>query len=588
VAWVAPRSPAGEEPSVQGGRHRRGGDGRFAAPTARAARAVAPTALVAVTLVACTTASSPPAPPTARVQRADVITAVSSSGSLTSVTEQNLGFVKGGQLKTVNVKVGQRVTAGEVLAAVDDAAPRRVLEQQQGQLDSQRAALARLVNATTVQGATNTTNQAQEILSATEDQTSAQLDADDAAVDRAQDQLDFDQDARDEIEDQLNRDTNACAASGGTPAASSSASPVDLSTLQASLSASGGSDSEKERHKKIQAALKAAGSLAGSLLASPGSSSGSASGSANAACTQAATDRSALVSAERQVEASKTALDVAQNKRDVDEAAGRVQVENARQGVVSAQNNLDAAQTDRPSLIAQQQGIVTAQAAIVRQAQQDVADTVLKAPADGTVSAVNGAVGEFLTAGSGTTALAPGSEGPIPGTGATSSGTGTTGGGVSRPGGTQFIVLDNVDRFEVVVPFEEADAVRITPNQRVDVRFDSIPDLTRSGTVVAVSPAATALSGVISYYVTVALTESDPRLRNGLTAQAGVVTQELRDVLAVLSSAVKREGDKATVTVLGFDGPRTVTFVPGLVGDELTQVVSGLTAGDEVVVPGGR
>ena len=287
--------------------------------------------------------------------------------------------------------------------------------------------------------------------------------------------------------------------------------------------------------------MKAAGALAAGSL-------GSSAASSNSACTQAASAESALTAAERQVEASRTALDAAKNRRDVDEAAGRVQVANAQQGVVTAQNNLDSASTDRPSLIAQQRGVVTAQEAIVRQAQQDVDDTVLRAPADGTVSAVNGAVGEFLTAGSTTTPLAPGSDGAIPGAG-TATGAGATGGVLTRPGGTQFIVLDNVDRFEVVVPFEESDAVRITPTRRWNVSFDAIPDLTLPGTVTAVSPSATALSGVISYYATVALAQGDPRLKNGQTAQAAVLTTELDDVLTVPNSAVRRQGGKTTVTV---------------------------------------
>ena len=149
-------------------------------------------------------------------------------------------------------------------------------------------------------------------------------------------------------------------------------------------------------------------------------------------------------------------------------------------------------------------------------------------------------------------------------------------------------MLDNVDSFEAVVPFEESDAVRLAPNQRVDVRFDAIPDLTLPGTVVAVSPTASALSGVISYYATVALSQGDPRLRSGQTAQAAVVTDELRDVLAVPNAAIRRQGGRTQVTVLRFDGPRVVDITPGAVGDTYTQVLSGLSEGDEVVLPAGR
>jgi HlyD family secretion protein len=156
---------------------------------------------------------------------------------------------------------------------------------------------------------------------------------------------------------------------------------------------------------------------------------------------------------------------------------------------------------------------------------------------------------------------------------------------VARPGGSQFLVLDGADTFQVVVPFEQTDAARIAPNQNVDVTFDAIPDLVRHGTVLAVGPAATSNSNVVSYYVTVLLTETDPRLRNGQTALAAVHTEELRDVPAVPNAAVHREGGQTTVTVVGVDGSRrTVPFQAGLVGDDLTQVVSGLTVGDEVVV----
>jgi len=548
--------------------------------TRRILRIAVPTTLVAATLVACTTSSGPPPPPTVRVERTSVTTAVSSSGSLTAVTSQNLGFLKGGQLKTVDVKVGQKVTAGQVLATVDDTQLRHVLEQQQGQLASQQAALNRIVNATTVTGAENTTNQAGEILDATQDQASATVDADDVAVERARKQLDFDEDASDDIDDQLDQAENACDASGGTPSSSS----IDTSGLlsgilgQSDSDGDGDDDSAKERKKRLEAALKAAGSLAGSLVSSSAASS-------NPACMQVGTLQSAQTQADRQVVASRTALEQAEARRDVDEASSRVQVENARQGVVTAQNNLESAQTDRPSLIAQQRGLVAVSQAAVASAQKDVDDTVLRATADGTIAALNGAVGEVLAPSAGTTPLAPGSTGAIPGADTPTS---PAAGTVTRPGGTQFLVLDNVDTFEVVVPFEESDAVRVSPNQRVDVRFDAVPDLTLPGNVVAVSPSASALSGVISYYVTVGLSQSDPRLRNGQTAQASVVTSELRDVLAVPNTAIRRQGGRTQVTVQRFDGQQVVDITPGVVGDTYTQVLSGLSAGDEVVVPNGR
>ena len=92
--------------------------------------------------------TNPTAPQTARVTRAAVTTGVTSTGSLTAITEQNLGFAKGGKITSVAVKVGDRVTAGQMLATIDDFALRQLLAQQQAQLNSQQAVLNRIVNGT--------------------------------------------------------------------------------------------------------------------------------------------------------------------------------------------------------------------------------------------------------------------------------------------------------------------------------------------------------------------------------------------------------------------------------------------------------
>lgn len=225
--------------------------------------------------------------------------------------------------------------------------------------------------------------------------------------------------------------------------------------------------------------------------------------------------------------------------------------------------------------------------ALVRSAQKDVADGTLNAPSDGVVSAINGVVGEYLSPSSGTTALAPGSRAAIPGS--ASAGAAGTGAAATRPGGSQFLVLSSLKGFQAVVPFEESDAAKITPKQRVAVTFDAIPDLTETGTVVAVAPSATAISGVISYYVTIRLGRADPRLKDGQTARAAVITAERQNVLSVPNGAVRRQGDTDTVVVVEPDGSQQiVTFQPGIVGTDRTEVLSGLSQGQRVVLSSGR
>jgi HlyD family secretion protein len=150
------------------------------------------------------------------------------------------------------------------------------------------------------------------------------------------------------------------------------------------------------------------------------------------------------------------------------------------------------------------------------------------------------------------------------------------------------MVLNNIDSFQLVVPFEESDAARIAPNQQVEVTVDAIPDLRAPATVMAVAPAGNPASGIVEYYATIVLREgADPRLRDGQTALADVVVESVDNVLRVPSAAVRRDATGTIVDVRNEeDGqPRPQSFTAGAVGDEYTQVLSGLREGQEILLP---
>ena len=519
---------------------------RWQSPVAlRAARGGVAILLVASGVVACTTTTAPPRPNTAPVQRTSITSGVSATGSLTAITEQNLGFVTGGQLTAVNVKVGDRVTAGQVLATIDPFAAQQSLDEARGQLRTQQATLEKLNNSPVVGGSQDTLDQAQTILAKTKAQADAQNDAAETAVDNARRALSQAKKQLDKAEDAKKA---ACASSPAVAMLASSGSSTTTSNT-------------------------------------PSVPTMSTSGASSAACTSA---QSAVTSAKSGVVTAQNNLDAAKQQQDVTEASGRLAVANAQQAVVSAQNALDSAASDRPSNISAQAGQVTAAQAAVDQAQRALDDTTLRAPVDATVSAVNGTVGEFVAPSSGTSALAPGTDATLPGTNGAASGAAPAQAVASpnRPGGTQFMVLDNIDEFQVVMAYTETDASSIAPGQKVRLTFDAVPDLELTGSVLSVSPTATAISGVISYYVTVVLPTGDPRLKSGMTAQAEVLTKEIPGVLAVPSAAVRTQNGTSVVTVLDSDGTqRTVTVQTGATGDGKTQILSGVTEGQQVVLP---
>jgi HlyD family secretion protein len=484
-------------------------------------------AVVALSAGACGSQAAPP-PQTVRVERASVSTGVDSTGSVSSLGSSNLGFPTGGQLTAVDVKVGDRVTAGQVLATIDDFAARRQLQQARAQLAGQQAQFNKVEDGTSVQGAQNSVNAAASIVSATKRQVAATLATDDAAV--------------------------AAAGAGGSSMTGSSTSGMSGTSTMSGSGATGA---------VMGGAMSLAGSAASGAMGAVGAATGTGASSA-----QTATQATA--------------------KRTADAAAGDLQIANARQGQVTAQNNLDAASAARPNDLAAARAAVDAARAQVAVAQQAVTNTTLRAPSDGTITALNGGVGEFVTPSSSTTPVAPGTDAAIPGAAQAAGSAAAAAGGASpsRPGGTQFLVLQNLAQYAVVVPFQEVDAAQIAPAQHVSVSLDAIPDGSLDGTVLAVAPSSTAIGGSVEYYVTVAL-PADPRVRDGQSARATVITAQSGPKISVPNRALHRQGNTTTVTVVTPDGRAVPTPVTtGLAGADRTEITGGLAEGQQVALGG--
>jgi len=479
------------------------------------AGAVSLALVVVTTAAACGT--TPTAPQTVRVERGTVAVKVAASGALTPVTSQNLGFQKAAKLVELNIKVGDVVTPGQVVAREDDYIFRQTLNQQAAILQQQQAQLDRLIAGVTVPNGRDS------------------LDAAERFYDKTKKAVD---------------------------------EQISLAHYN-ERNARNAYDTALQTYYKAKAAYDACrNTIPGCINGEPAAFT--------AATTAANTQR--------------IAWKTAKHNSDIAEANGGVTKANAYTLLVNARNGLRTARSDRPGSIDVQRAIVRSAAAVVALAQNDVNNTILRAPVGGTVSAITGAVGEYIGAGSGTTALSPGSDASIPGVGAAASsdaaGNAASGLSATRPGGGAFIVLNNINTFQVVVPFEESDASKVSPNQKVDVTFDAIPGLSRAGTVLALAPTGVNISGVTNYYATVILTETDPRLVAGQTAEVAVATQSVDNVLTVPNAAVLRDGGQSFVNVPGPDGkPIRTPFQPGVVGDGSTQVVSGLREGQEVQLP---
>ena len=479
------------------------------------------------------------------VARRSVTSSVTGTGNLVPQTQANVSFKVAGTLTAIYVTVGEHVTTGQSLAAIDSTS----------EDDAVAAAQANLTTAeANLQAAETplTQNQISQLQNAV---TTAQQAYTDTV---AQVNLTNSQDATQVTSDQgqLASDQQALTfnASYQTDLQNLSAAKSTLQTAIATFDA----DGCKTYTYPFTSPPAPAPCLADF----------NAVGTDQAAVTTDQTTvntfpGAAAVSADQ----AKLSSDLA--KQTADKVAGQHNLNQSVASVTNAQDQLKTQTESRPNQVLSAQAQVAQAQAALKSAQQNLAGTTLAAPMDGMVNSINGVVGEGVSPGAGSTAEAPGSQAPLPTTTASSA----------------FMVIGNVSSMEAIVPFAESDASRLAFNQDAQVTFDAVPNLTISGHVVAVASNATVSSGVVDYYATVSLNQTNPTLKQGMTANATVIVSKAANALTVPNNAITRIGGQAYVN-LYVSGQTVQTAVEtGVVGDQFTEVTGGLNDGAQIVLP---
>jgi multidrug efflux pump subunit AcrA (membrane-fusion protein) len=254
-------------------------------------------------------------------------------------------------------------------------------------------------------------------------------------------------------------------------------------------------------------------------------------------------------------------------------------VANAQVTVASAQSRLDsdeAAAASSAQITADQQSLTVAQESLY---DADVAlnGATMTAPFAGVVASVNLTKGQQLASSS---SSGPGGSG---GGGGAQSVASVSSSSSAASSSAQIIVIDpshftvsaTVDDTEIAQIKQGLQAV-ITPNGATAPVY---------GIVSSVGMIASSTSGVTTYPITIAVTGAQPTLHDGASASVSIVVKQLSDVLAVPTTALHYSGSKVSVIRLvkghNVNTPVTVGQVSGVE----TQIKSGLSVGDTIVVP---
>ncbi len=231
----------------------------------------------------------------------------------------------------------------------------------------------------------------------------------------------------------------------------------------------------------------------------------------------------ALKSAQVSLRAAKTDLS------DAEDADVTAQIRQAKIGLYNAESQVSKAEDDRNAIKAQ------------------MAAATLKSPIDGVVTEVN------VTA------------------------------GFDAPSGAA-IVVDSTT-LQITTDVVESDLADVKVGQEAAVSVSAI-DADVTGTVSAISPVASSdsNSGVVSYPVTITLTNAPATARAGMSADVTITIQSAKNVLTVPAQALRGNQGDYSVMVLGADGqPQAKAVDVGLVTNTTAEIKSGLTEGEAVV-----
>jgi multidrug efflux pump subunit AcrA (membrane-fusion protein) len=246
----------------------------------------------------------------------------------------------------------------------------------------------------------------------------------------------------------------------------------------------------------------------------------------------------------------------------------------------------------REANLASARAAVRSEKLTVQSDEQSVQDTRLYAPESGTIVSLSGQVGEVVS-GSGTT-KGSSSTSSFSGSGASAtdtsgaaaagrSATGASSASSSSSGSSSssaFAVLSDLSSMQLVVPLSESEIVHVKAGQIATVTVEALEGRKLAAHVSEVAIESTSSSGAVSYDVTFQLDQMESSLKPGMSATAEVVVKQAEGV-NVPTSAISGE----EVTVERDDKQVRQRVVTGLAGNSSTIIVSGLKAGETVVLP---
>ncbi len=157
-------------------------------------------------------------------------------------------------------------------------------------------------------------------------------------------------------------------------------------------------------------------------------------------------------------------------------------------------------------------------------------------------------------------------------------------------GSTATLVMTLGDTHEVYVKgkVDESDIAKVYLGQAARIKVQSFPGRTFAGRVTKIAPLGVEKDNVTTFEVQISIDNPGGELKANMTANAEIVLEEHKNTLTIPEQAVLYDKDRnASVWVPdthGKDGHRVLAIKTGISNGSRIEVLSGLKAGDKVVL----
>jgi len=512
---------------------------------------------------------------TTAVQKGDISQIVSVTGRVTPANSVDLAFERSGRITSINVDVGNKITAGQILATQDNADLTAQMAQARAALANQQATLVQLQQGT----------RPEELQIAQTNVINAQKTLADAQANLSNVRSTADATLRQIYDGALSAAVKSVAV--GTNSlfvltdiqqshfltSDQNSSAIATAKAEAVAALLGGIDAGRWTNDLINQLNGGAKATVQNAQNNPISDNiDQALGDVSAALSKiktalevvpistdlTTTEKTNLNTEKNNINAEITTITGKQQSIDVQKATNDYNITTAGISVTSAQNTLAAAQDQlalkkagsTPEQIKAQQAQVQSAQANVDNLQVQLAKTVMHSPIEGIVTKQETKVGEIVS--------------------------------LNVP----IISIISVAQFEIEANVSEADIAKVRVGENAAVTLDAYgSNVLFDATVVKIDPAETIIEGVATYKVTMQFIKEDERIKSGMTANIDLLADKRENVLIIPQRAVTQKNNEQFVTIVRANNQtQEQKITTGLKGSNGNiEVLSGLNEGEKIL-----